>query len=136
MKSIPLGDLHTRCQNTLRHYILSQMVALPPTLAPLRQSHICAPEAGPNFVSSFCALHGTKVTVNRSLGAGFDLGLRYLCLPRRALPIHQCICGLPSFPWMSLQSECAITDTCVVWEASRVSHSPSAASPLLASGQK
>lgn len=54
------GDSHTWCQNTLRHYILSQMVTLPPALVPRRQSHICVPVAGPNLVSSFCALHGVS----------------------------------------------------------------------------
>lgn len=94
------------------------MVTLPPALAPLRQSHICVPMAGPNFVSSFCALHGTNVTVNRSLGAGFDLGLRHLCFNEKGFAI----------PTMHLRASvfslvvfaCAVTDTCVWCEACRV----------------
>lgn len=36
------------------------MVTLPPALPPLRQSHICVPMAGPDFVSSFLCIarHG------------------------------------------------------------------------------
>lgn len=49
------------------------MVTLPPALALLRQSHICVPMSSPNLVSSFCALHGVNVTINRSLVPGLIL---------------------------------------------------------------
>lgn len=53
LNSILLRDSHTWCQNTLRHYILSQMVMQLPAPAPLRQSHICVPMPRLNLVSSF-----------------------------------------------------------------------------------
>lgn len=114
-----LGDSHTWCQNTLRHYILSQMVTLPPALALLRQSLICVPVAGPNLLSTFCALHGANVTINRSLGAGFDLRVRHLCLLRRTLPIQRWIWGFLSSAWTSSQAAYAVTDTCVMLSSER-----------------
>lgn len=50
---ILLWDSHTWCQNTLRHYVFSQMVIQFSALAPLRQSPVCSQMASPNLVSIF-----------------------------------------------------------------------------------
>lgn len=114
LKSIPAGGFaHSMSKHTEALYLKPDGDTAPCSRSAQTKSHLCS-HVQSQFSQQFLCIARSECHHKQILSAGFDLGVWYLCLLRRTLPIQQWIWGFLSSAWTSSRAAYAVTDTCVM----------------------